>query len=68
VPVLLAHGDQDANVAIGQSERMNAALKGSGKPVEFLRFAGLDHQLDDSNARVQLLTRVGTLLDQTIGK
>ena len=67
VPVLLAHGDQDANVAIGQSERMNAALKSSGKPVEFLRFAGLDHQLDDSNARVQLLTRVGTLLHQTIG-
>jgi dipeptidyl aminopeptidase/acylaminoacyl peptidase len=68
VPVLLAHGDQDANVAIGHSERMNAALKSGGKPVEFLRFAGLDHQLDDSNARVQLLTRVGTLLDQTIGK
>lgn len=68
VPVLLAHGDQDANVAISHSERMNAALKGSGKPVEFLRFAGLDHQLDDSNARVQLLTRVGTMLDQRIGK
>lgn len=67
VPVLLAHGDQDINVAIGQSERMNGALKANGKQVEFLRFAGLDHQLDDSSARTQLLNSVGALLDRTIG-
>jgi len=67
VPVLLAHGDQDINVAIGQSERMNGALKASGKQVEFLRFAGLDHQLDDSSARTQLLNSIGALLDRTIG-
>ncbi len=66
-PVLIVHGNQDANVSIAQSERMVDALKGQGKKVEFLRLAGLDHQLDDSAARIELLTRIGTLLDQTIG-
>jgi dipeptidyl aminopeptidase/acylaminoacyl peptidase len=67
-PVLLFHGDQDANVSISQSDRMAGALKGGGKQVEFVRFAGLDHQLDDSDARVQMLTRIGSLLDRTIGR
>jgi dipeptidyl aminopeptidase/acylaminoacyl peptidase len=66
-PVLLVHGDQDANVSISQSENMAGALKTSGREVEYLRFDGLDHQLDDSDARVQMLTRIGTLLDRTIG-
>lgn len=66
-PVLMVHGDMDANVLIGQSDRMNAALQRAGKPVEMLRFKGLDHQLDDSEARVQMLTRMGELLDRTIG-
>ena len=68
VPVLLVHGDQDANVAIAQSERMHDALKSNGKPVEFLRYKDLDHQLDDSQARIEMLTRIGALLDRTIGK
>ena len=67
VPVLLVHGDLDANVAIAHSEKMQAALQGSGKSVELLRFHGLDHQLDDSNARTQMLTRIGEFLDKTIG-
>jgi hypothetical protein len=32
-----------------------------------LRFKGLDHQLDDSAAREQMLTRIGQLLEKTIG-
>lgn len=67
VPVLLAHGDLDANVSIRESEAMLGALKKAGTPVEMLRFKGLDHQLDDSDARVQLLTAAGQLLDRTIG-
>lgn len=68
VPVLLVHGDRDGNVAISQSERMAAALKSAGKPVEMMRFANLDHQLDDSAARTQMLTRIATFLDQSISK
>jgi len=67
-PVLLAHGDMDANVGVRQSDRMLDALKSSGTPVELLRFDGLDHQLDDSNARIQLLNKMGQLLERTIGQ
>lgn len=56
-PVLLVHGDMDANVHIGHSELMTARLKAAGKSVEFMRFADLDHQLDDTEARRTLLDR-----------
>lgn len=66
-PVVLVHGDLDINVGIEHSIRMANALKGAGKPVEFLRYPKLDHQLDDGEARIQMLTRIGELLDRTIG-
>jgi len=68
VPVLLAHGDMDQNVSFGQSQKMDAALLGAGKQVEFLQYKGLDHQLDDSGARTELLTHIGELLQRTIGQ
>jgi dipeptidyl aminopeptidase/acylaminoacyl peptidase len=46
---------------------MEAALRQAGTPVQFLRFPALDHQLEDSAARRQLLAQVGALLDRTIG-
>lgn len=68
VPVLLAHGDMDLNVGIDHSLKMQSALRSAGTSVELLRYKGLDHQLDDSAARTQLLTKVGELLDRTIGR
>lgn len=67
VPVLLAHGDLDGNVRIAHSLRMEAALKRNGTPVELLRYKDLEHQLDDSDARTELLNHIGALLDRTIG-
>ena len=67
VPVLLVHGDMDQNVGVLQSEKMDAALRAAGTPVEFLRFKSLDHQLEDSAARTEMLTKIGQLLDRTIG-
>ena len=67
-PVLLAHGDLDINVGIPHSDRMNAALQRSGKQVEYLRYKGLDHQLEDSAARTEMLTKIGQLLERTIGR
>jgi dipeptidyl aminopeptidase/acylaminoacyl peptidase len=67
IPVLLFHGDMDRNVDIEQSEKMAAALRGAGDRVDFVRFKGLDHQLDDSNARIEMLTRIGEFLDSAIG-
>jgi len=66
-PVLLFHGDLDANVAIAQSQEMLSALQGDGKKAELMTFKGLDHQLQDSDARSQMLTRIGDFLDAAIG-
>lgn len=66
-PVLLVHGTVDGNVAYDHSKQMLAALKRAGANAELLTFDGLDHHLDDSDARTQMLTKIGTLLDHTIG-
>jgi dienelactone hydrolase len=68
VPVLLVHGDLDANVGIEHSVKMESALSSLGKPVTLLRYKGLDHQLEDSDARVEMLTKIGELLERTIGR
>ena len=67
VPVLLVHGDMDMNVHSLESEKMEAALRAVGTPVEFLRYKNLDHQLEDGAARTEMLTKIGALLDRTIG-
>lgn len=67
-PVLLVHGDLDTNVRSIHSVRMAEELLEGGKSVELLRYAGLDHYLEDSNARVEMLTKIGELLDRTIGQ
>ena len=66
-PVLLVHGTLDGNVSYNHSKRMLAALKRAGASADLLTFDGLDHQLDDSNARTEMLTQIGELLDRTIG-
>jgi dipeptidyl aminopeptidase/acylaminoacyl peptidase len=67
-PVLLVHGDLDSNVNFEQSQKMESALKDAGKQCELIRFKGLDHQLNDSDARAEMLTRAGELLERTIGR
>ena len=47
---------------------MNASLTGAGKRSELVRFNGLSHSLDDSNARIKMLTRIGEFLQAAIGK
>ena len=66
-PVLLVHGTLDGNVAYDHSTHMLAALKKAGKTADLLTFDGLDHQLEDSDARTEMLLRIGQLLEQRIG-
>jgi dipeptidyl aminopeptidase/acylaminoacyl peptidase len=66
-PVLLVHGDLDANVRVWHSQHMEKALRAAGDQVELLEFKGLNHQLEDGDARTQMLTKIGQLLDKTIG-
>ena len=63
-PVLLVHGDKDINVGIDHSLKMARALKAAGRPVKMLRYEALNHQLDDSNARVEMLTRMGEFIEK----
>jgi dipeptidyl aminopeptidase/acylaminoacyl peptidase len=65
--VLLVHGDRDLNVGFAHSQRMQAALQAAGKQSEFLSFQGLDHQLEDNEARATMLLKMGQLLERTIG-
>jgi len=65
-PVLLFSGDQDLNVDISQSKTMEAALKAAGKSVEFVTYAGLDHQIYDSTARADMLRRSDAFLKKTL--
>jgi dipeptidyl aminopeptidase/acylaminoacyl peptidase len=61
-PVLLFHGDRDVNVDVGEPRLMERALRGAGKPVDYVEFKGLDHQLDDSVARAAMLEKSDTFL------
>jgi len=61
-PVLLFHGDRDRNVNVHQSQLMEGRLKGAGKEVELVVYPKLDHQLDDSEARADMLRKADAFL------
>jgi dipeptidyl aminopeptidase/acylaminoacyl peptidase len=54
-PVLMFHGDHDLNVSVAESKAMDAALRKAGKKSELVIFPGLDHQIEDSEARARML-------------
>jgi dipeptidyl aminopeptidase/acylaminoacyl peptidase len=66
-PVLLFHGTMDSNVLVGQSRLMDDRLKDAGKRHELIIYPGLDHQLDDSAARGDLLRRSDAFLRAAMG-
>ena len=67
VPVLLFHGAMDANVEISHSRRMADRLKGAGADVELVTWDNLDHQLEDSDARAQMLGKSDAFLRKALG-
>jgi len=67
VPVLLFHGDIDQNVKVTESRLMASRLKSAGKSVEYVEFAGLDHQLRDAAARTRLLSESDAFLRKALG-
>ena len=66
-PVLMFHGDLDRNVGIAQARAMDDRLRAAGRRSELVAFRGLDHQLDDSSARADLLRRSDAFLRQALG-
>jgi dipeptidyl aminopeptidase/acylaminoacyl peptidase len=67
VPVLLFHGGRDRNVSSAQSKRMATRLSEAGAKSELVTWDDLDHQLDDSTARTQMLRKSDSFLRQTLG-
>ena len=50
------------NVGIGESRLMASKLRGAGKPVTFVEYKGLTHQLDDSDVRTDMLGKSDAFL------
>jgi dipeptidyl aminopeptidase/acylaminoacyl peptidase len=65
-PVLLFHGSLDLNVGVRQSRMMQDKLKGAGVRSELVVYPNLDHQLEDSAARTDMLRRSDAFLRQAL--
>jgi dipeptidyl aminopeptidase/acylaminoacyl peptidase len=63
-PVLLFHGDEDVNVSIEHSEKMERALKKADKSVEFIEYEEVEHSLRRNQPRIDMLRRIGAFLDR----
>jgi dipeptidyl aminopeptidase/acylaminoacyl peptidase len=66
VPVLLFHGDHDLNVGVGESRLMDSRLKAAGRQSQLIVYPGLDHQLDDSTVRADMLRKTDAFLRATL--
>jgi dipeptidyl aminopeptidase/acylaminoacyl peptidase len=65
-PVLLFHGTFDRNVSYRESKDMSSACSAAHARCELVTFDELDHQLDDSAARTQLLRKSDYFLKQSL--
>jgi dipeptidyl aminopeptidase/acylaminoacyl peptidase len=66
IPVLLIHGDRDAQVDLEQSQSMDAALTRSGKAHRFVMIKDADHQMSAESARVTLLREIEAFLGANV--
>ncbi|QIQ86183.1 S9 family peptidase [Erythrobacter sp.] len=67
-PVALFHGTLDVNVSVRHSRAMADALKDVGKPVSYTEFEDLEHSLDDSKARAEMLAGIARFLDDAFAR
>ncbi len=67
VPVLLFHGEHDSTVNVEQSKRMADSLKKANVPYQLITWKNLDHRIDDSDARAQMLRTSDAFLRKAMG-
>jgi dipeptidyl aminopeptidase/acylaminoacyl peptidase len=67
VPVLLFHGTNDRNVGVAQSRTMDSKLASAGVKHELVTYLDLDHYLEDSSARADMLRKSDAFLRSAIG-
>lgn len=66
-PVLIMHGVNDVRVKLDQSERMVAALRAAGKPVEYLTFQGDGHGNQKWNNNLAMYRKTEDFLAGCLG-
>jgi len=64
VPVLMIHGDRDAQVALEQA--MDTALSRAGKPHRLVMIKDADHQMSSEATRITLLREIETFLEANV--
>jgi dipeptidyl aminopeptidase/acylaminoacyl peptidase len=67
VPVLMFQGTYDRNVTIAHSRMMAKSLREAKAKYELVTWDGLDHQLDDSKARTEMLRKSDEFLRKAFG-
>lgn len=67
-PVLMFHGTFDRNVNIGQSKLMADRLRAAEKNVRLVTYEKLDHYLEDSAARKDMLEQSAAFMEAAFGK
>lgn len=67
-PVLIVHGLNDVNVNVNQSRLMVNRLKDAGRPPEYMEVPDLDHYMEDSLIRREMLSRSTAFLTRALGK
>jgi len=67
VPLLLVHGDRDAQVPYEQSVVMDAALTHAGKPHRFVTLRDGDHDLSAESDRVTVMREIEAFLAKYVG-
>lgn len=65
-PVLMFHGDKDINVSVAEARHMNRQLKSARKKSDLVVFPAIDHQLGDSQVRIDMLSRAETFLKTSL--
>ncbi len=66
-PILIMHGVNDPRVKLDQSERMVAALRAAGKPVESLTFQGDGHGNQKWNNNLAMYRKTEDFLAGCLG-
>ncbi|MCJ8157420.1 S9 family peptidase [Sphingomonas sp. LaA6.9] len=66
-PVLMFHGDLDANVDVAESRLMADRLTAAGKKHELVVYPKLEHSLADSKVRTEMLGKSDAFLRASLG-
>jgi dipeptidyl aminopeptidase/acylaminoacyl peptidase len=67
VPVLMFHGTYDRNVHVRHARVMEARLKSVGVPAELVTYDRLDHYLENSQVRGEMLAKSDAFIRKSLG-